>query len=97
MNGTEFARIGGSYNTAYICTYQVIEQNVNGNYTVFRLYGYFYYGGGTQVSSATSGGNLLADRLPHRKAENPAAGANLSGHAAPRCDRCRRSGSGDTQ
>ena len=59
MNGTEFARIGGSYNTAYICTYQVIEQNVSGNYTVFRLYGYFYYGGGTQVSSQTSGGFYL--------------------------------------
>lgn len=59
MTGSEFARIGGSYNTAYICTYQVIEQNVGGNYTVFRLYGYFYYGGGTQVSSQTSGGFYL--------------------------------------
>lgn len=59
MIGTEFARIGGSYNTAYICTYQVIEQNTSGNYTVFRLYGYFYYGGGTQVSSATGNGFYL--------------------------------------
>jgi hypothetical protein len=59
MTGSEFARIGGSYNTAYICTYQVIEQNIGGNYTVFRLYGYFYYGGGTQVSSQTSGGFYL--------------------------------------
>lgn len=59
MIGTEFARIGGSYNTAYICTYQVIEQNVSGNYTVFRLYGYFYYGGGTQVSSGTGNGFYL--------------------------------------
>ena len=59
MIGSEFARINGSYNTAYICTYQVIEQNVSGNYTVFRLYGYFYYGGGTQVRSETSGGFYL--------------------------------------
>lgn len=59
MIGTEFARVSGSYNTAYICTYQVIEQNVSGNYTVFRLYGYFYYGGGTQVSSGTGNGFYL--------------------------------------
>lgn len=59
MIGTEFARVGGSYNTAYICTYQVIEQNTSGNYTVFRLYGYFYYGGGTQVSSGTGNGFYL--------------------------------------
>ena len=59
MNGTEFARINGSYSTAYICTYQVLSQSTSGNYTSFRLYGYFYYGGGTQVSSATSGGFYL--------------------------------------
>lgn len=59
MIGTEFARVSGSYNTAYICTYQVIEQNTSGNYTVFRLYGYFYYGGGTQVSSGTGNGFYL--------------------------------------
>ena len=65
MIGTEFARIGGSYNTAYICTYQVIEQNVSGNYTVFRLYGYFYYGGGTQVSSGTGNGFYLDGTYIH--------------------------------
>lgn len=54
MNGTEFARISGSYNTAWIATYQNIGQNTGGNYTTFRLYGYFYYGGGTQVSSSYS-------------------------------------------
>ena len=65
MIGTEFARVGGSYNTAYICTYQVIEQNVSGNYTVFRLYGYFYYGGGTQVSSGTGNGFYLDGTYIH--------------------------------
>ena len=59
MTGTEFARIGGSYNTAFIGTYQVLGQDTSGNYTTFRLYGYFYYGGGTQVSSQTSGGFYL--------------------------------------
>ena len=59
MNGTEFARVGGSYNTAFIGTYQVLSQSTSGNYTTFRLYGYFYYGGGTQVSSQTSGGFYL--------------------------------------
>ena len=65
MIGSEFARINGSYNTAYICTYQVIEQNVSGNYTVFRLYGYFYYGGGTQVSSGTGNGFYLDGTYIH--------------------------------
>ena len=65
MIGSEFARIDGSYNTAYICTYQVIEQNTSGNYTVFRLYGYFYYGGGTQVSSGTGNGFYLDSTYIH--------------------------------
>ena len=59
MNGTEFARVNGSYRTAFIGTYQVLGQDTGGNYTTFRLYGYFYYGGGTQVSSQTSGGFYL--------------------------------------
>ena len=59
MNGTEFARVSGSYRTAFIGTYQVLGQDTGGNYTTFRLYGYFYYGGGTQVSSQTSGGFYL--------------------------------------
>jgi len=59
MNGTEFARVSGSYKTAFIGTYQVLGQDTGGNYTTFRLYGYFYYGGGTQVSSQTSGGFYL--------------------------------------
>ena len=65
MIGTEFARVSGSYNTAFIGTYQVLEQNVNGNYTVFRLYGYFYYGGGTQVSSAMGNGFYLDGNYIH--------------------------------
>ena len=79
MIGTEFARIGGSYNTAYICTYQVIEQNTSGNYTVFRLYGYFYYGGGTQVSSATSGGFYLDGTYIHSANYTFGPGAHLLG------------------
>ena len=44
MNGTEFARISGSYSTAFIGTYQVLNQSTTNNNTTFRLYGYFYYG-----------------------------------------------------
>ena len=54
MNGTEFARVSGSYSTAFIGTYQVLGQNTEGNYTTFRLYAYFYYGGGTRVTSSYS-------------------------------------------
>ena len=65
MNGTEFARISGSYSTAFIGTYQVLKQSTTNNNTTFRLYGYFYYGGGTQVSSATSGGFYLDGTYIH--------------------------------
>jgi len=51
---TEFARIGGSYSTAYIGRYEVLSQNKAGNYTTFRLYGNFYYGGSTSVGSSSS-------------------------------------------
>lgn len=54
MTGSEYARISGSYSTAFIGTYQVIGQNTANNTTTFRLRGYFYYGGGTQVSSSYS-------------------------------------------
>lgn len=54
MTGTEFARISGSYSTAYIGTYQVKSQNINNNTTTFTLRGYFYYGGGSSVSSSNS-------------------------------------------
>ena len=59
MYGTEFARISGSYSTAYITTYEVIEQSVINNSTKFKLRGYFYYGGGTSVGSATGNGFYL--------------------------------------
>lgn len=51
---TEFARVSGSYSTAYIGRYDVLSQNISGNYTTFRLYGIFYYGGGTSVGSSYS-------------------------------------------
>lgn len=54
MNGTQFARINGSYSTAFIGTYQVLSQSTSGNSTTFRLYAYFYYGGGTSVGSSSS-------------------------------------------
>lgn len=79
MIGSEFARINGSYNTAYICTYQVIEQNVSGNYTVFRLYGYFYYGGGTQVSSSTGSGFYLDGTYIYSGNYTFTSGAHLLG------------------
>lgn len=79
MIGSEFARINGSYNTAYICTYQVIEQNVSGNYTVFRLYGYFYYGGGTQVSSSKGSGFYLDGTYIHSGNYTFTSGAHLLG------------------
>lgn len=51
---TEFARINGSYSTAYIGRYDLLSQNTSGNYSTFRLYGVFYYGGGTSVGSSYS-------------------------------------------
>lgn len=54
MNGTEFARISGSYSTAYIGTYQLTGQSTSNNTSTFILRAYFYYGGGSQVSSSYS-------------------------------------------
>ena len=51
---TEFARISGSYSTAFIGRYDLISQNIAGNYSTFRLYGIFSYGGGTRVESTYS-------------------------------------------
>ena len=61
MYGSEFARIGGSYSTALIGTYENLGQNIEGNYTTFRLHLYFYYGGGSQVSSSYSDLKLDGD------------------------------------
>ena len=58
MYGTEFARISGRYSTAYIGTYGVLSQSTQNNTTTFRLYGYFYYGGGDSVGSDYSTFNL---------------------------------------
>ena len=54
MNGTEFARISGSYSTAFIGTYERTGQSASGNYTTFKLRAYFYYGGGPSVGSDNS-------------------------------------------
>ena len=54
MNGTEFARISGSYSTAFIGTYESTGQSTSGNYTTFKLRAYFYYGGGESVGSDNS-------------------------------------------
>ena len=54
MNGTEFARISGSYSTAFIGTYERTGQSTSGNYTTFKLRAYFYYGGSTSVGSSSS-------------------------------------------
>lgn len=54
MTGTEYARISGSYSTAYIGTYQVISQSTANNTSTIRLRGYFYYGGGSSVTSSYS-------------------------------------------
>lgn len=63
MYGTEFARVGGSYSTAYIGTYELLRQE--GNSSVFKLRAYFYYGGGTQVNSSASGGFYLDGTWVH--------------------------------
>lgn len=56
INGTEFARISGSYSTAFIGSWALLSQNTSANTSTIRLYGTFYYGGGTKVSSSVSGG-----------------------------------------
>ena len=63
MYGTEFARVSGSYSTAYIGTYELLRQE--GNSSVFKLRAYFYYGGGTQVNSSTSGGFYIDGTWVH--------------------------------
>lgn len=63
MYGTEFAKVSGSYSTAYIGTYELLRQE--GNSSVFKLRSYFYYGGGTQVNSSYNGGFYLDGTLVH--------------------------------
>ena len=61
MYGTEFARIGGSYSTALVGTYEVLGQSTENNSTTFRLHLYFNYWGGSQVSSSYSDLKLDGD------------------------------------
>ena len=54
MAKAEFARVTGTYSTAFIGEWQLIRQSVSDNYSVIRLYGSFYYGGQEHVSSSYS-------------------------------------------
>ena len=45
IEGNEILRRGGSYNTAVITTWQLVSQNIEGNYSTIRLRQYFIYGG----------------------------------------------------
>ena len=61
MYGTEFARVGGSYSTSLVGTYEVLGQSTENNSTTFRLHLYFNYWGGAQVSSGYSDLKLDGD------------------------------------
>jgi hypothetical protein len=61
MYGTEFGRVGGSYSTALVGTYEVLGQSTENNSTTFRLHLYFNYWGGSQVSSSYSDLKLDGD------------------------------------
>lgn len=65
MEGTEFARLTGSYNTAYIGTWELLNQNPITLISTFKLRGYFYYGGGTQVTNNGSFAFYLDDTKIH--------------------------------
>lgn len=54
MSGTEYGRKSGSYSTATIGTWELVRQDIAGNYSVIRSHLYFYYGGGTKVNSSSS-------------------------------------------
>ena len=63
MNGSEFGRRNGSYSTIVIGTWQLLSQNVSGNYSTIRLYLYFYYGGGSSVGSSYSTFGMMGTEL----------------------------------
>lgn len=65
MNGTEFARVSGSYSTAFIGTYELTGQDIANSTSTFLLRAYFYYGGGTKVNSSKSGGFYLDSTWVH--------------------------------
>lgn len=51
---TEYGRKSGSYSTAVIGRWELVRQDIAGNYSVIRSHLYFYYGGSTSVSSSSS-------------------------------------------
>lgn len=55
MKGTEFAKITGSYSTAYIGTWELLGRSIEKNESYIRLYGYFYYGGSSSNGVGSSG------------------------------------------
>lgn len=53
-SGKQFAKISGDYSTSFIGTWALKSQDIENNNSTFLLRGYFYYGGGTEVSSTSS-------------------------------------------
>lgn len=51
---TEYGRKSGSYSTAVIGRWELVRQDIAGNYSVIRSHLYFYYGGSTSVGSSSS-------------------------------------------
>jgi len=54
VQGTEFARVSGSYSTAWVGSYELLSQDPIANTSTIRLYGSMYYGGGTSAGSDNS-------------------------------------------
>lgn len=52
MEGTEFARMTGAYNTAIIGTWELLYQDLANKKSVIKLRAYYYYGGGTQSTGS---------------------------------------------
>ena len=55
MNGTEFARVTGSYSNAYIGTWSLLGQSIRYNESYIRLYGYFYCPSTGSTGTGSSG------------------------------------------
>lgn len=51
---TEYGRKSGSYSTSVIGRWELVRQDIAGNYSVIRSHLYFYYGGSTSVGSSSS-------------------------------------------
>lgn len=52
--GTKYASISGDYSTLFIGSFELLSQSTADNTSRIRLYGTFYYGGGTKVNSSYS-------------------------------------------